>query len=361
MAEALIDLIYEAGINGDLWPHVLDKMSGFAKAEGGVLFAAGSGAPHWTSSPSMRPHFEAFISEGWAARNTRGDAAFRQRLPGFVTDHDTLPAAEIENSPLYRDFFRPRGLGWSIGTSIVPLTGDVLVVSLERRYELGPVEDSVKAILDPLRPHLARAGLVAARLGLERARGMVAGLDRIGLAAAVVSASGVVVASNSHFDGMGEFVTVRAFDRISLKDPIANQSLGLALGALGMKDGRPRPPMTFALPGQDGSTPAIAHLVPLVATARDIFNRGDALLIVSRIGQGGLPGASILEAIFDLTPSESRIAHRLVEGIPGIEIARQLSLSHETVRTHTKAIFRKAGVSRQIDLVRLVSGLPDVA
>lgn len=119
--------------------------------------------------------------------------------------------------------------------------------------------------------------------------------------------------------------------------------------------------MTFRLHAQHGSSPANFHLVTLVTTARDISNRGDALLIVYDIGQGGLPDALILEAIFDLTPSESRVASRLVEGISCIEIARQLSLSQETVCTHAKAIFRKAGVGRQIDLVRLVSGLPKVA
>jgi DNA-binding CsgD family transcriptional regulator len=361
MTDALIDLIYEAGVNSDLWPTVLDQMSMIAGAEGGVLFAAGTGSPQWTSSISMRSHMQAFVEEGWAARNTRGEAAFRQRLSSFATDHDTLPVEEIENSPLYREFFRPRGLGWSIGTSIVPLTGDVLVVSLERAYAKGPVEESVKTVLDPMRPHLARAGVVAARLGLERARGMVMGLDMIGLAAAVVTATGVVVASNNKLAELTDFVGIRAFDRITLNDPMAHRSLLVALEALNGRDGRQRPPMSFPLSGINGTAPAVAHLVPLIASARDIFQKGDALFIASRVGQGGVPDASLLEAIFDLTPAEARIARQLVEGKTSINIAQQATVSHETVRTHMKAIFRKTGVSRQVDLVRLVSGLPKVA
>lgn len=359
MTEDIIDKIYEAAVNPDHWPTVLDRMSDMAGAEGGVLFAAGTGTPQWTSSERMRPHMEAFVAEGWAGRNARGDAAFRKRLASFSTDHDTLSAEEIETSPIYRDFFRPRGLGWSIGTSIVPMTGDVLVVSLERRHDLGPVENEVKARLDPLRPHLARSALTAAQFGLERARGMVLGLDMIGIAAAVVTSSGVMVAGNRHFEGMADFVVHGAFDRLSLTEPSANKSLYAALAGLGRRDGRPRPPMTIAMRPKTGR-PAVAHLIPLVATARDIFRRGDALLILSKVGQGGLPGASLLEAIFDLSPAEARVAHRVVEGVPTQMIAQQLGLSPETVRTQIQAVLRKTGVHRQIDLVRLVSGLPKV-
>lgn len=44
--DTVIDLIYEAGVNAEVWPAVLDAMSDVADAEGGVLFAAGIGRPH---------------------------------------------------------------------------------------------------------------------------------------------------------------------------------------------------------------------------------------------------------------------------------------------------------------------------
>jgi DNA-binding CsgD family transcriptional regulator len=357
MPDNLIDSIYEAAVNSELWPTVLETMSEIAGAEGGVLFASGTGAPKWVSTVRMRPHMEAFIAEGWAANNSRAAAAFRKRLPAFATDHDTLSDEEIETSPLYRDFFRPRGLGWSVGTSIVPLTGDVLILSFERRHDRGPVENDVKDRLNPLRPHLARSTLLAARFGLERARGIVAGLNLVGLAAAVVTSSGTVVAENSHLEQMTEFVRIGAFERISFIDATAQKSLVTALEGLVQKQGTSRPPMSIPIKPEDGP-PAIAHLIPLIATARDIFTQGDALLIVSKIGAGNVPGASLLEALFDLTPAESRVAHLLVEGVPAPLLAQKLSVSAETVRTHIKSVLRKAGVHRQVDLVRLVSGLP---
>ncbi|RZI55931.1 MAG: helix-turn-helix transcriptional regulator, partial [Zymomonas sp.] len=212
---------------------MLDGLSKIADAEGGVLFAAGSGAPQWTASKSLHSTMREFITEGWAADNLRAEAALRLRPPGFATDLDLLSDREIEHHPVYRDFFRPRGLGWCVGSTILPLTGDVLVLSLERRFERGPVEDAVKVALDPMRPHLARAALLASRFGLERAKGTVIGLEMIGLAAAVITANGVAVAANGHLEAMPTLVQVRSFDRLTLVDPEANVALAAALPSLG--------------------------------------------------------------------------------------------------------------------------------
>lgn len=357
--ERLIDLIYEAGVNPEFWPSVLDALTPIAGAEGGVLFAAGTGSPKWTSSANLHEHMAAFVEEGWAANNSRSAAAFRKGLVGFSTDHDTLPEEEIENDPLYRDFFRPRGFGWSIGTSIVPLTGDVLVISLERRFDLGPVDDACKTILDPLRPHLARAGLLSARLGLERARATVHSLEMVGLAAAVITAGGKVVAANRRLEAMADTVVPRAFGRFSLADPAAQKMLVQALGRLRRPVGGLAGTLSFPALRPEGQ-PRIVHILPLVASARDVFRQGDAVLIVAEIGAGAMLGASLLEALFDLTPGESRVAHRAAAGMPLKEVARALGLSHETVRTHTRGILRKTGTAGQIELVRLVASLPAV-
>ena len=77
MLDTLVDLTYEASVNCELWPSVLDGLSRIADAEGGVLFAAGSGAPQWTASKSLRSTMRDFISEGWAADNLRAEAALR--------------------------------------------------------------------------------------------------------------------------------------------------------------------------------------------------------------------------------------------------------------------------------------------
>jgi hypothetical protein len=58
----------------------------------------------------------------------------------------------------------------------------------------GPVEDHHIPKLNALRPHLARAALMSARLRLERAQGMAESLTTMGLPSAVLLGDGKVQA-----------------------------------------------------------------------------------------------------------------------------------------------------------------------
>ena len=68
--------------------------------------------------------------------------------------------------------------------------------------------------------------------------------------------------------------------------------------------------------------------------------------------------ASILRALYGLTPTECRLAGLLVEGLALGTAAEQLKMAADTARFHLKTIFRKTGARRQSDLMRLVLGLP---
>jgi DNA-binding CsgD family transcriptional regulator len=60
----------------------------------------------------------------------------------------------------------------------------------------------------------------------------------------------------------------------------------------------------------------------------------------------------------DLTAAETRVATGLAGGQTQDELSEALFTSLATVKTHTQHIYQKIGVSRQVDLVRLVYGLP---
>jgi DNA-binding CsgD family transcriptional regulator len=64
------------------------------------------------------------------------------------------------------------------------------------------------------------------------------------------------------------------------------------------------------------------------------------------------PSTSMLRQLHGLTYAEAEIMGRLTVGARLAEIAEQLGISVETVRTHLKAIFTKTGTSRQAELVR---------
>ena len=72
---------------------------------------------------------------------------------------------------------------------------------------------------------------------------------------------------------------------------------------------------------------------------------------------------AIAGATLGLTGMESQVAVLLAEGRSVAQIAAAMGRKESTIRTHVKHIFVKLGLSRQVDLVRLVlslAGSPDI-
>jgi DNA-binding CsgD family transcriptional regulator len=65
----------------------------------------------------------------------------------------------------------------------------------------------------------------------------------------------------------------------------------------------------------------------------------------------------VLPALFGLSRAEVRLAAALHEGFSLSEIAEQLELSRETLRTQLRSVFDKTGTRRQGTLIRLLTDL----
>ena len=72
------------------------------------------------------------------------------------------------------------------------------------------------------------------------------------------------------------------------------------------------------------------------------------------------PDANILMLLFDLTPSEARIAALLAVGRTTAEITLELSISENTLKTHLRRILEKTATSRQVELVSLLARVGSV-
>src|SRR5205807_3184932 len=108
-------------------------------------------------------------------------------------------------------------------------TGEALSIVLSRAIVQGPADTATIQRLDALRPHLARAAVMATRLHLERAQAASQTLAALGLPALVLDESGKVLAANSLIEGLANIVHWRSADRVTLKDRSADELLAEAL------------------------------------------------------------------------------------------------------------------------------------
>ncbi|MBX3586680.1 MAG: helix-turn-helix transcriptional regulator [Ramlibacter sp.] len=358
MKADLIDRIYECSFVPELWPGVLDEVAQLADSSGGLLFAVRDKVLNWTSSPVLNDIFRAYVKDGWFAKCSRRVCLFSQTQPTFLVENDFWTNAQLDANPIYTEFFRPRGLGWSAGTGLMMPTGDNIVFSVERAYERGPIEKDRVQTLNTLRPHLARAALISARLGLQNARGANDTLAVLGLPALILDESGVVIEANALMQGLSGQVHWRAQDRIALADARANAILWAALPALEGTDAAAEPAVhSFALRSPQGHAEMVAHVVPIRRSAHDIFARSYALLIVTPVTARKAPPVELLRSLFDLTPSEARVARSLASGDSLDEIAAKGSVSRNTVRAQLQKVLDKTGCARQTEVAALLSGV----
>jgi DNA-binding CsgD family transcriptional regulator len=331
--------IYEAAIVPEKWASVLDAIAPVCGAAGGVFFGVSTVATSWIASDGLRSDMAEFVSSGWAARNTRMETGLAKGLhymPRFVTEADY-----------------PRGYGHSAGTIAILPHEDLLCFSFERRRDHGPFNPGQLAALDALRPHLMRASLVTARLGMEQIRTAIETLTAVGLPAAAVSEKGRVIEANAGFAAADRIWTTKGQNRIALIDNFADTMLRDALASLKqMHSNRSIPVRQEA----GGAMSAVVQVVPLHRLALDIFGNTAAILVLSR-PKTDQNNASLLLSLFDLTAAELEVAKGVAGGLTVTEIAAAKGRSVATIRNQVRSVMAKTGSSRQADLIILLHSL----
>jgi DNA-binding CsgD family transcriptional regulator len=354
MDPELVDRIYESSLVPELWPDVLHEVGRIAEA-GASLFITNADVTSWTASKIAHEATAQFVKEGWFWRGQVVARLFAAQHSGFLTDLDVLTLEELDQEPIYRDMWRPRGVGWAVGTAIPIPTGEKLTLILTRLTERGPVERSVVQKLDELRPHLARSALLSARLQLERARIASETLAALGLPALVLDEQGKVLAANHLIEAMTSYVHWRAQDRVSLKDRAADHFLRDAIAAIDVAGGT----SVRSFPVRDTGTEAmmVAHVIPIRLSARDIFVRCAAALVLTPVTLPQAPPVELVQSLFDLTPAEARVARGLASGKTVEDIATDGGISPNTIRTHVRGVLEKTGCNRQVDIVALLTAI----
>jgi DNA-binding CsgD family transcriptional regulator len=353
--DGLVDSIYEAAVLTDQWPVVLDELSKFADADAGLLFTQCGGLGRWIGTPLANELLKEYVEQGWPNRTDRAQRLFVAGRSGFINDLDVYTRDELDREPMFVEFLRPRGLGWGVATAIPIPTGDLVCFDLERRYARGPVEREFIAGLDQLRPHLARAALLSARLSLERARSAALVLDLVGLPAAVLGHNGRALTMNSTFEELMPHVVRDRSDRLELASLTADTLFAEALARL-TQAGDLGSVRSIPIAAAGAEPPMILHLVPVRGAAHDLFSGAEAILAVTPVIPKQVPTAEVIQGLFDLTPAEAKVARAIAELQTVEGIADTFGLSRETVRTQLKSVLAKTGVGRQADLTALLAG-----
>jgi DNA-binding CsgD family transcriptional regulator len=333
---------------------VLERLAKVGDCTDAAFFAINEkGLNGWATNDSCFEKMQVYLRDNWALRNPYMESAERQARfnePRFLLDTEVMSTEEMAGSAYYREFMKPHGVYWHTGTSIVSPSGDVLKISVHRNYDSGPLKPEIAERLTALRPHIARAALLTARLRFEQVRAAVEAFDVIGLATAAVR-SGKLVLANAGFEKLLPAVVQDRRARLTFTQRSADACWGNVLAAPSNDGG------SFPVAATETHPTMVAHALPIVGASRDIFSVADMLLVMTSAAEEGDVDPKIMEGLFDLTPAEAAIARDLTLGKNLNTIARLRGVTAGTVRSQLKSIFDKTGTHRQVDLVRLLTGV----
>ncbi|MBD9373906.1 hypothetical protein IB238_14860 [Rhizobium sp. ARZ01] len=349
----LVDRIYEAAVIPELWSSVIERIAEVTGSFGGSIYTSGAGFSAIAASENCKIHLEDMISQGWAEKNIRAQRLISQKCNYFTSDSEWCDEEEFINHPIYTEFLRPRGLGWTAATYIVGASGDFAIFSIDQLHERGPISTSVIAYLNGLRPHIARASALATRVRQEQESNTLSHLEALGIPALLVSYDGRVQRINSLFEAISHEILIGAQDRLALRDARAHGLLKEAL----RRSNRDMVVQSVPVLARDGTVPVVLHVVPLRRQARDLFARTEFIVTVASLSTAKGDLSELLSTLYDLTASETRVAKNLCLGESIRSISERYDVSVETVRTQVKRVLSKTGMSRQSELISRFSTL----
>jgi DNA-binding CsgD family transcriptional regulator len=104
-----------------------------------------------------------------------------------------------------------------------------------------------------------------------------------------------------------------------------------------------------------GKRPYVIHVLPLARGTSDETSRGPAaLVLIIDPERENESATTLLRRLHRLTVTEAEVALRISRGMSLKQIADELSVSYQTIRTHVQHVFDKTDTHRQGELVRLL-------
>jgi DNA-binding CsgD family transcriptional regulator/PAS domain-containing protein len=361
-----VEAIYDAAADPSRWPNALQAISDSLGDVGAILlWRRDDGTFGSIASPSVSEAQIEFERDGWMTNDLR---ALRAAERGYFlsgapfTDRQVCSDEEIRTNPSYTKFQARYGLGWFGAVAVSPDPRVGVVLSVHRARARSPFSDAELDIIDRIGRHVEKSLRLSIHLfDAESLKlGLGEALTHVGIGVFALDSSGRVTFVNpagKHLLGDG-LALVK--DRLVISEPLAHAMLETAIQQTGCvtpatiaAEQRPilihrrkaeRPLAVYVLPIAPSSQPAAQFLAHVCAIV---------LAIDPEAGEPADP--ALVRDVLGLTLGEARIAALVGSGLAPREAAEKLGITEETARAVLKHVFSKTGVSRQSELVALLS------
>ncbi len=362
--EKVLDLIYDAAADNDVWPHALTQIADLTHSEGGILFGQSVTAQRIYFDFNGRLNEE--CNRAYQARHMQNPwSQYMEHQPTgqLVMSDEAVPLAELQKSAFYDEVLRPQQIAHNGMIALAAQNDFRAAFNMCRSAGQGPFDGEEQRLLHWLSPHLCRSLTLGFRidgyLAMQHAAFNV--LDRLADGVVVLDRKARVLFANGTAVRMEEEGSLRLHQPIGTHSPPHSQRLNELI--------------RVALQGGAGGTMGLPRsgdgrlLTVLVSSIRgkDLGRLSDAgvkdaavlLFIIDPANRRSIPLGVIMDA-YRLTHAEARVALAASSGNTIRETAQSLGLSPNTIKTHLRHVFAKTATSRQSELAGLIAAIGSV-
>jgi DNA-binding CsgD family transcriptional regulator len=278
---------------------------------------------------------------------------------GFVPGEELIPHDALIRTPFYNELLVRYGLDRMNILCCNRNDTDIEVLSLWNGVKQGLPDTDTVAVLESLIPHIQTAMQLRRRLTSAATAQVFSEtvLDALSLPAFLVDRTGKIHHLNRlAFTYLNEPKSL-CIQQGRLAATIPSDTA--ALTQLIAQAATPHPRITEA---PAGGALKLGRLnvtaVPAPHNNSALGKDSYAIVFVSDPAAPIRSRAEIMRQLYRLTPAETRLADRLLQGIELRDVAQQLDITIETARFRLKQIFSKTSTRRQSELLRLMLLLP---
>ncbi len=368
---ALIDFIYAAALDADLWPTVLAKLADATGAPQTIIATMDRRTDTFASiSRRAYPDLEASYKDYWAFRNPLWDNA--TALPaGEVFSLDTLmPRQDFVKTPVFNEWWKTADYGLEMlgANLLVDDKVSSLICVVNARGNDPPAGEQARIFEATVR-HIVRAARIHRQLWTldlmhgaapERLESLRHGAILVDVAANVLFANAPARAVLEKGDGLilkgGCLKSTDGADTLQRLIASCARGVGPLRGPLGGEFDVRRGPTRLCL--RVTVTP-LRFKDPATGIPWLGLRPPAAIVTVVDPETGRRQLAQNLHKCFGLTGAETGLAAEILKGDGRAAAARRRGISVTTARAQLSSIFEKTGTHRQAELVHLLLELAD--
>src|SRR4051794_31767338 len=163
--EKVLDLIYDAAADNDLWPDVLTQIADLTHSEGGILFGQSFTAQRIYFDFNGRLNEE--CNRAYQARHMQNPwSHYMEHQPTgqLVMSDEAIPLAELQSSAFYDEVLRPQQIAHNGMIALAARNDFRAAFNMCRSAGRGPFDGEEQRLLEWLSPHLCRSVTLGFRI-----------------------------------------------------------------------------------------------------------------------------------------------------------------------------------------------------